>query len=733
MSKRKRDVSDVIDIGYLQLVQDSIGRLTGITTALLDRQGVPISKPTNLNAFCAMMQASETGVSMCIRTNEQLIAINLATRKTAVLTCPVSGLRTAAIPFFLGNEYLGSWLIGQIRMAEIDLELIRKTSQTAGLSEAEAMANMAMLPVINEQEFENILNFFETSTKIVTDLLESNAKLMVRTSELEVAAEKLNNSVRSFQDFLDMTDVGVYLTDFHSDEPIMSNYHFADHIAKSESFWREYPIIDKHRLIDQNGEPRGVEQAELFSAWEQRWFHLRSRATDWIDGRKALMTTVVDITERKQEEQRIEYLAYHDRKLGIPNGLKLREDLAKHPAGGMYLICFALVDLREINNVYGRNVGDRLLRTIVTWIKALPEPDMNIYRIKGNEFAVFVKNRTDEQAKAVADHIFKRFNRAWNIDMGGIKQTVYSGAHIGVMQVNAVPESDESFLNLMERVMKMAARAEMPVIFDEEKDKAYQENVQLRVSLKACVLNHMEGFSLNYQPVVDAATGRWVGMEALCRWNSPELGPVSPDIFIGHAEQLGLISAVSGWVFGQAIAQVKAWGLERLSKFHHLSVNVSPIQLRDRELPDKVLRLLETYDFPAGKLILEVTETAEVKFDVHTLQLLKRMQDAGVSLALDDFGIGYASFSNLNSLPINMLKTDRSFLAGIEDNEMQKKTMRFMIEYAHAAGIAVIVEGVETEEQGEIIKNSGANLIQGYYFCRPLTGETLSELIDKFR
>ncbi|MGL5435284.1 MAG: EAL domain-containing protein [Lachnospiraceae bacterium] len=611
-------------------------------------------------------------------------------------------------------------------------DLIKQIADKAGISKEEAQKSIDMLPVISEQEFNNLVKFLETLTKTITDLLELNYSLTNKTEELERTARSLDDSLKAFQNFIDITEIGAFLTDFYSDELLINNNEYREFMNDSSHSWEQWKEIDKNKLLDDNGDPHGSQTVELYNKKTECWYMLKLRALRWIENRLAVMTTIADITERKNEEQKMQYLAYYDQKLKIPNGMKLQRDLQKYSSENLFIICFDTRSLREINNVYGRDIGDLLLKSIADWISGLTGPDVRLYRFKGNEFALLMKNHRQNQVEAMAADIYRRFDQAWMVDVGGIRQRVFSGTRIGVLQMVEEPDSYENLINLMERVLIAASKAEGPIFYDGEKNEEFQRDIRLQVSLKACVLNNMEGFSLNYQPVVDTCTGKWVAMEALCRWNSPQLGNIPPGIFIEKAEQLGYITAISQWVFEEAISQTKKWKLDEADNFRHISINLSPIQLRDRELLPKFIKVLEAYDFPVSKLVLEITETAEVSFDKQTIELLKAIKQAGISLAIDDFGNGYSSFLNLKHLPVDMLKTDRSFVDGIEQDEFLQKTMRIIVEYAHAVGLSVTVEGVENEKQRDIIEQNQANLIQGYFFSHPLSVAALSEKIHKF-
>lgn len=607
------DVIDIIDLEYLQKIQDSLGRIVGITTVLLDPQGVPLSQPTNIKAFCAMMQSSETGVQMCIKANSGLIKKNIETREPAIITCPNSGLQTAAVPIFFEDQYLGSWLIGQIRMNDVDETLIEKTAQKAGFSEQEAKDNMNILPVISEQDFNNILDFLVTVTAVLTDIVSVNATL-----------EK----------------------------------------------------------------------------------------------------------QRKTEDQRIAYLAYNDQRLDVPNGLKLYEDLANAP-DDTYMICFDVQGLSKINDVYGRDAGDILLRSVVKWVESMPEKGFRLYCVEGDDFVVLASGYSKARIMDFSTRIFDRFALPWTAELNGVTQNMYSGVHMGVLKLAQSFENASALLTTIQRVLALARREGGLVYFDQKMDAELERQIAFELELKSCILNNMEGFSLNYQPIVDAQTGRWVGLEALCRWTGPESGFMPPDVFIEAIEYLGLISQLTDWVLDEAIGQAKAWNLDQVKGFL-LDINLSPVQLRDPELLGRVLEVLKRHGFPNDHLSLEITETAEVHFDEVTVNVLDAIQKEGIAMALDDFGTGYASFSNLNQLPIDCLKIDRSFVVNIEQDPFLQQTIRSMIGLAKAAGLTTVTEGVETENEWRFMKENGVDQIQGYYFSKPLPKEELGKQLNKF-
>lgn len=742
--KRKRNVTDIIDAEYLLKIQDGLGKLTKITTAILDTEGVPVMRATNLHSFCEMMQSSESGIGMCMITNAQLIAKNQETRAPSIVTCPNSGLKTAAVPIYLGDEYLGSWLIGQMRTDTIDMQLIEETSMRAGLSAEDAKANIARLPVISEEEFNSILAFVDILTKELTFLVKANDDLNVTNKQLTELSERLNQSARAFREFIDLTDVGSYVTDYHTGELLMVNGTYAKLCGKSSEELVGTPCYEhmgfdtwcsfcpRKQLVDESGEPKSAYAWENLHPMSNKWLSITNRAIPWVDGRLAHMVSFIDITKRKLQEKELEFIAFYDQRLRLPNGAKLYVDVNANTGNAQHLICFDIQGLRKINEVYGRESGDQLLLGISKWIQSLEGYDKTLYRVDGDAFALRVSGLDDNAAKALATHIWDRFASPWQLNRGTVMQNMFVRLSIGIIPCQSGYDSYAELLDDVERILAAARERNMPLQYDEKINEEFLYSLRLEVSLKECVLNNMQGFSLNYQPIVEPASGQWVGLEALCRWTSPEFGFVSPAVFINEVEKLGLIDIVGKWVLDEAVAKVKEWGLDKLDGFV-LDVNLSPLQMDDYELHNDVTSILAKHDYSAAKLCLEITESAEVHFDDHIMKSLFMLRDKGITLSLDDFGTGYASFSNLGNLPVSVIKTDRSFVNNIEDDKHLQNMFRIIVEYAHSAKMRVIAEGVETEEQMRVLQTTGADLFQGYLFSRPLGADEIAKNLDKFK
>lgn len=734
-------INDLVGNEHMSAMQHTIGRIACVPVVLLDINREPLSSAANLHVYKFSIE-SEPFLSP--QNHGPLCQDPSNLGKPSILTNPETQIKSALIPIIVEGEHVSSWFVTQIRMHPFEL-LLEDTIETTQLICPDNVGAQDARPAnVYDREFENIIDFLATSTKTITHLAATNLALNQKNNDLLALAKQLDASLNAFKQFVDLTDVGTYMVDYETGELLLySNSYREGYGLKDEecagSFCFHHmgydsfcPFCPRNSLLDEHAEPNAPCVWENYNPKFDAWLSITSRALRWIDGRMVIMTSFFDITKRKKEEERIAYLAYHDQNLNIANAVKLGEDVKKCSGECNYLLFLDIKALKDINTVYGRDTGDGLLKTIANWLCTSVGEGICVYRIAGDNFAILYQDTCIEEIEVFAETVFSRFESPWIVDMDGVMQRVYTSAQLGITKLKTPVDANFSVLNLAEKVLLFAKNGNESIVFSEEMDRKYQEHSQLSVNLKACVLNHMEGFFIHYQPVVDAQTCQWIGLEALCRWVSPDGKSVPPDIFIDEAEKIGIVSLIDSWVLKQSVFQIKGLGLDKVSNFT-LAVNLSPTQLRDKELATFVLEVLEEYDFPVDKLSLEITETAEINFNDLTYSLLAKLQNAGIRLSLDDFGTGYATFSNLQNLPFNTLKTDRSFINGIEDNLTLQQTMGIMMQFAHLAGLDVTVEGVETAEQYDIIKNNGANHIQGFYFSRPLPLEDISNNLHMFK
>lgn len=418
-----------------------------------------------------------------------------------------------------------------------------------------------------------------------------------------------------------------------------------------------------------------------------------------------------------------------DHKFALRNALCLEQDVANlYSETAFAIICFDIVSLRTINDGYGRKVGDMLLFAIRDWILGLQLG--SLYRLESDEFGLLLPGSDADLAMEQAARIYERFEEAWYIKLNDETRQLFCSVSMGVIPSRMLRSPDD-ILNVIERILINASEQQTIAVYDEDANCRLKRRLEIEISMKDCVKDGMSGFHIDYQPIVNSITGLWCGLEALCRWNAPSLGEIPPVEFIPIAEQQGLIGTIGEWILEAGIKQCKAWQLDTLEDFF-LDINVSPIQLMDKNLDAKVINILQRHNYPNHKLSLEITESTQLNFNNHTLDAIARLTQQNIPVALDDFGTGYSSFHSLINLPVSVLKTEKVFLDNIENDEYLQRLLETMVGLAHASGMKMTVEGVETTGQMNILMDNRVDYVQGFLFSKPLSGEELEKKLGNF-
>ncbi len=438
-----------------------------------------------------------------------------------------------------------------------------------------------------------------------------------------------------------------------------------------------------------------------------------------------------ELAERCRAEERLDRLAHFDTVTSLPNRYYFNERLhdavarANRFGDPVALLFLDLDNFKIVNDTLGHHVGDELLRLVAVRLEqALRSGDM-ICRIGGDEFAVLLPNVADhEQAARVAVKCLEAVADAVTIEGNEIYVTVSIG--ISLCPRDATDAAD--LLKQADTAMyhaKARGRNAYQVFLPEMRGLA-QKRLVLETSLRRAI--EREEFLLHYQPQVQLATGKVVGVEALVRWQHPELGLVGPLEFIPIAEETGLIVAIGDWVLRTACTQARAW-LDRGIGPLRMAVNLSGRQFREDRLVEQVLAILRETGLPPGLLELEITESTLMDAGPTTVERLHQLRAAGVHLAIDDFGTGYSSMNYLKRFPVGMLKVDRSFVRDLPGDADDAAITQAIIAMARSLDIGVTAEGVETQAQADFLAQAGCALTQGYLFARPLPAEELVTLV----
>ena len=447
------------------------------------------------------------------------------------------------------------------------------------------------------------------------------------------------------------------------------------------------------------------------------------------------VVTFRDITERKALEQQLHHQAFHDPLTELPNRAlfmdRLEHALTRaNRRGNKVAVLFTDLDnFKVINDSLGHEIGDRLLVAVAERLKACLRPEDTVARLGGDEFTILVEDIASvDEGVQVAERIAEILRPPFALE----DQEVFATVSTGIVLNSTAQEQAADLLRHADLAMYRAkrrgkARYEM---FEPSMDAKAVERLKVETGLRRALVRQQ--FRVHYQPIVALENDKVAGVEALVRWEHPKRGLLLPEAFLSVAEETGLIVRIGQWVLREAGKQARIWQ-ERYPSIPPLTISVN-LSTREFFHPKLVAEVLEESEIDPASLQLEITEGAMTNNGRYsterTLRNLKRM---GVQLAIDDFGLGYSSLSYLKRFPVDFLKIDRSFIAGLgrEPNGVSKDTeiVKAMIELTHALGLRVIAEGVETSEQLARLRNMKCDLAQGNYFSEPLPSEALSVLM----
>jgi len=439
-----------------------------------------------------------------------------------------------------------------------------------------------------------------------------------------------------------------------------------------------------------------------------------------------------DITERKAAEERIQFLAYYDALTGLPNRTLLQDRLAKAVASArrrkdkVALLFLDLDRFKNVNDSLGHSVGDLLLQEVGERLKRFGREQDTIARLGGDEFLVVVNSVKDVSDAAVAaDRLAKSMTAGFVIQEHPLTVTCSLGISIfpehGADGETLIKNADAAMYCAKEKGRNNFQ------FFTEDMNAQVVERLTLESSLRLA-LDKKELF-LMYQPQIEIATGRIIGLEALARWQHPELGLVPPDKFIRIAENIGLIMPIGEWVLRTACSQARKWQDDGLTAVS-IAVNVSAVQFRQENFCELIRRVLKETGLAPQYLELELTESLLLANADVMLSVIKELNAMGVTLAIDDFGTGYSNFGYLKQFRVSKLKIDRSFVRDVAVNPDDAAITTAIISMARSLNLKVIAEGVEDEAQMSFLRAHQCDEIQGYYFSKPLA---VDQVADKLR
>jgi diguanylate cyclase (GGDEF)-like protein len=431
--------------------------------------------------------------------------------------------------------------------------------------------------------------------------------------------------------------------------------------------------------------------------------------------------------KRLEQENRATLLATTDQITGLYNRKGFADRAAEicEEAGEgnrFAIISFQIQRFKAINDQHGHETGDRLLKSIAGALQDQLGDQAIIARLSGDEFAVALTLRAEEvgQAEELADVVLRNVTRPFMID----ERVIQVGAFAGIASAPAAGANIPDILRRADIALSHArsGRVARAVWFDAAMERALIAQGEIEQGIRYG-LEHGQ-FVPFFEPQVDLATGEIVGFEVLARWNHTLSGVIGPDVFIPVADEIGLIGTLSEEVITKALREAAAW-----DPSIKISVNISPSQFADGWVAQRILRILAETSFPAERLVVEVTESSLFADIDLARTVVTSLKNQGVRLALDDFGTGFSSLAHIRSLPFDIIKIDRSFVANIHSKRESAAIIRAVTTLAAALSVPVCVEGIENRSACDAVSKLGCQIGQGWYFGKPMTREQARELL----
>jgi diguanylate cyclase (GGDEF)-like protein/PAS domain S-box-containing protein len=442
----------------------------------------------------------------------------------------------------------------------------------------------------------------------------------------------------------------------------------------------------------------------------------------------SVLTTSVDITERKQAESTLRHIALHDTLTDLPNRRMLYDWIQQELSGAQFQFAILLIDLdrfKAVNDAFGHAGGDRMLQLVTSRLLGTVSSDDLVARMSGDEFVVVQANiRSPDDAEDLARKIINSLSAPFLLEETEIR----IGCTIGITVAPRDSQDAEKLLRYADLSMYRAKAEGRNTLrfYSPEMDSISWNNIGLETDLRKAVAQ--EQFELHYQPQINLETGSIAGAEALLRWNRPEFGLTAPNAFIDIAEETGLINEIGAWVLKKACAQAVAW--QRLGHGPiGISVNLSPVQFLRQDIVQLVDDALRVTGLNPEFLELELTEGSLLKDVERTKEVLQRLKKIGVRIAIDDFGVGFSSLSYLKNFDIDTLKIDRSFISSLLAGSRDEAIVRAIISLAQSLELKVVAEGVETNPQLACLLNYDCDEAQGYLFSRPVPSDVFETLL----
>lgn len=562
-------------------------------------------------------------------------------------------------------------------------------------------------------------NWTVEEVKFVSDAVKVMESILMKRMQ----KDKLAGSHAAMEAILDNVQCAVYVEDKTTGGILFANRKWQNTFAKNLQPEKVRELLSRGEHCEKtNG------YFEFFCEERDRWYDISYKEISWIDGRTAILYSLFEITDKKIYQKKIEQQAYTDFLTGLYNRMCCERDLArqmdeaaKNGENGA-LLYLDLDDFKHINDGLGHQYGDVLLKDISFELKNIKEIQDSCYRMGGDEFVVVIPPEHYGEFERILEKIRWIFDRPWFLK----DADYYCTASIGIV---TFPDSGDSVTDVIKKAdiaMYEAKRSgkNRTARYQQGNDSASGKRLNMEKNMRDAAADGFKEFEVYYQPIINVELGgkQCAGAEALIRWNSANLGFISPADFIPLAEYLGLINPIGTYILREACAHCKEWNDNGYPDYK-VNVNLSVVQLMQSDIVEIVETALRETQVKPANLTLEVTESLAINDMERMKEILHRIKALGVKIALDDFGTGYSSLNHIREIPFDVIKVDQSFVRDLADDSYSRSFIKMIAELGQTIGVSICVEGVETKEQLEALDGMKVKYIQGYYFDRPMKRE----------
>lgn len=591
--------------------------------------------------------------------------------------------------------------------------------------EREGMKAVIIFPVMGNDNRKMYACFFQKGTtriwktnevKFVSDAVKILQSVLTR----RIQKNSIASSYASLEAILDNVGCSVYVKDFATGKVLFANRQLKKTFRKELEEGSFDRLIHNEYAIDKK-----TGSYEIYAESKNEWYDLLFTEISWVDGSKACLCSLYDITDKKIYQRKIEQQAWTDFLTGLYNRMCCERDLAchideakkLHATGG--LLYLDLDDFKHINDGLGHQYGDVLLKSISHSLQRIEGIEKTCYRMGGDEFVIIVPPQHYAEFDRILEDIKAIFDKPWFLKDADYYCTMSMG-------MVTFPDGSENVQDLIKKADIAMYEAKKGgknrvAMYSDNIDSMSGRRLDMEKHMREATVSGYKEFEVYFQPIIDIQKDGTpcTGAEALIRWNSAELGFIPPADFIPLAEYLGLINPIGNHVLYEACEICKEWN-DTGHPEYKVNVNLSVVQLLQADIVEIVKRTLQQTGINPHNLTLEVTESLAINDMERMKEILSSIKALGVRIALDDFGTGYSSLNHIREIPFDVIKVDQSFVKDLTEEAYTQSFIKMVAELAETIGVSICVEGIETKEQYKVLEGMKVRLVQGYYFDRPM-------------